>query len=350
MCFSKKKGRYTEGGILPFFCIFAYKNISFMAKIFVFTVSLDEGVSQMWHFKAENTLSIAQFILHNPETYADLLDYLPIGKKVSELTPPLLLRLIEESSIDGDSAYGFQIFDMTESDIVEAPTVVVDAVEGINPNFITSKQLKKLATVKHLYRSEDDALQALFNTPVELSESETLFIEQLQKQQQYSHSRSEMLDEKSLFNFVAPMLFLIRQSCEAIYELNGTQYNYPVKTFIKDMPIETSIDWLIYKGYEHDLEPLFVLEANWQRPASINDDRVALAKMLAVMHLFPELPALYGGYFWSASSFHFCLLQRQTDHSFVFHSDNGLTTHNQVGTIYKTLKYLLSLKPTRTNA
>ena len=111
--------------------------------------------------KAENILSIAQFILQNPETYAELLDYLPIGKKVSELTPALLLRLIEDSSIDGDSAYGFQIFEMSESDIIEVPTVVVDAVEGINPNFITSKQLKTLATVKHIYRSEDDALQGL---------------------------------------------------------------------------------------------------------------------------------------------------------------------------------------------
>ena len=314
-----------------------------MSKIFVFTVSLDEGVSQMWHFRAENTLSIAQFILQNPEDYAELLDYLPIGKKVSELTPALLLRLIEDSSIDGDSAYGFQIFDLTESDIVEVPTVVVDAVERINPNFITSEQLKTLATVKHVYRNEDDALHVLFKTPVELSESETLFIQQLQKQQQYSHSRAEMLNEKSLFNFVAPMLFQIRQSCQAIHELNGTQYNYPVKTFINDTPIETSIDWLIYKGYEDDLEPLFVLEANWRRPASINDDRVIQAKMLAVMHLFPELSTLYGGYFWSASSFHFCLLHRQIDHSFVFHSDNGFTTHNQVDAIYKAFKYLLSI-------
>jgi hypothetical protein len=329
---------------LSFSFIFVRKNIQIMSKIFVFTVSLDEGVSQIWHFKAENTLSIAQFILHNPEIYTDLLDYLPVGKKVSELTPALLLRLIEDSSIDGDSAYGFQIFDMSESDIVEVPTVVVDAVEGINPNFITSEQLKKLAPVKHLYRSEDNALHVLFNTPVELSESETLFIEQLQKQQQYSHSRSEMLNEKSLFNFIAPMLFQIRQSSEAIYELNGTQYNYPVKTPISDMPIDTSIDWLIYQGYEHDLTPLFVLEANWRRPASINDDRVILAKMLAVMHLFPELPALYGGYFWGSSNFHFCLLQRQADHSFVFHSDNGFTTYREVAEVYKALKYLLNVK------
>jgi hypothetical protein len=321
-----------------------------MSKIFVFTVSLDEGVSQIWHFKADNTLSIAQFILQNAEIYADLLDYLPIGKKVSELTPPLLLRLIEDSSIDGDSAYGFQVFEMSESDIIEVPTVVVDAVEGINPNFITSEQLKKLAIVKKEYRSEDDALHVLFNTSIELSESEMLFIEQLQKQQQYSHSRSEMLNEKSLFNFIAPMLFQIRQSCEAIYELNGTQYNYPVKTSINDMPIETSIDWLIYQGYDHDLDPLFVLEANWRRPASINDDRVILAKMLAVMHLFPKLSALYGGYFWGSSNFHFCLLQRQADGSFVFHSDNGFTIYSQTGTIYKALKYLLSPNPTPPNA
>jgi hypothetical protein len=152
-----------------------------------------------------------------------------------------------------------------------------------------------------------------------------------------------MLNEKSLFNFIAPILFQIRQSCEAVHELNGTQYNYPIKTSINDIPIETNVDWLIYKGYEHDLEPLFILEANWRRPSSINDDRVVLAKMLAVMHLFPELSSLYGGYFWSSSNFHFCLLQRQTDHSFVFHSDNGFTTNREIGDIYKTLKYLLSL-------
>lgn len=314
-----------------------------MSKIFVFTVSLDEGVSEMWHFKAENTLSIAQFILQNPDTYAELLDYLPMGKKVSELTPTLLLRLIEESSIDGDSAYGFEIHEIDESEIVEVPTVEVDTTESINPNFITRDQLKTLATVKWIHGSEDDALQILFNTPLELAESETLFIEQLQKQQQYSGLRSEMKDEKSLFNFIAPILFQIRQSSEAVHELNGTEYNYPIKTSVNAIPIETNIDWLIYKGYEHDLEPLFVLEANWRRPATINDDCVVLAKMLAVIHLFPELPALYGGYFWGSSSFHFCLLQRQTDHSFVFHTDNGFTTYNQVGDVYKALKYLLSL-------
>ena len=322
-----------------------------MSKIFVFTVSLDEGVSDMWHFKADNTLSIAQFILQNSEIYADLLDYLPVGKKVSELTPALLLRLIEDSSIDGDSAYGFQIFEILESNIVDVPTVVVAAVEGINPNFITSEQLKKLARVKKEYRSEADALQILFNTPVELTETETLFIQQLQKEQRYSHSRAEMRDEKSLFNFIAPMLFHIRQSSDAVYNFKGgTHYNYPIKTTINDIPIETSLDWLIYEGYEHDLHPLFALEANWQRPSSINDDRVALAKMLAVMHLFPELTTLYGGYFWSASSFHFCLLERQTDHSFVFHSDNGCATHNQVEAIYKALKYLLSLKSSHSDS
>lgn len=314
-----------------------------MSKIFVFTVSLDEGVSEMWHFKAENTRSITQFILQNPEAYAELLDYLPIGKKVDELTPTLLLRLIEESSIDGDSAYGFEIHEITESDIVEVPTVIVDTTESINPNFITRDQLKTLATVKWIHRSEDAAFQMLFKTALELSESETLFVQQLQKQQQSSSSWGAMKDEKSIFNFIAPMLFQIRQSSEAIHELNGTQYNYPIKTSINDIPIETSIDWLIYKGYEHDLEPLFVLEANWRRPSTINDDCVILAKMLAVMHLFPELPTLYGGYFWGSSSFHFCLLQRQIDHSFVFYTNNGFTTYNQVAEVYKALKYLLSL-------
>lgn len=343
MCLGKKKGLILRGVLCPFFCIFAHKNIPIMSKIFVFTVSLDEGVSEMWHFKAENTLSITQFILQNPETYAELLDYLPIGKKVDELTPALLLRLIEESSIDGDSAYGFQIFEITESDIIEVPIVVVDADEGINPNFITSEQLKTLATVEKIYRSEDEAFHILFNTPVELSESETLFIQQLQKQQRNSHSRSEMKDEKSLFNFIAPMLFQISQSSEAVHELNGTEYNYPIKTTVNDIPIETSLDLLIYKGYEHDLEPLFVIEANWRRPSTINDDRVVLAKMLAVMHLFPELPSLYGGYFWGSTSFHFCLLQRQIDNSFVFHNDNGFTTYHQTAEIYKAFKYLLKL-------
>lgn len=315
-----------------------------MSKIYILTVSLDEGISAMWHFKAENTLSIAQFILQNPDTYADLLDYLPVGKKVNELTPALLLRLIEASSIDGDSAYGFEIHKMDESEIVDVPTVSVETVETINPNFITSEQLKTLAKVKWIHRSEDDALKVLFNAPTDLSESETLFIQQLQKQQQYSHSRSEMLNEKSLFNYVAPMLFHIRQSSEAAHELNSTQYNYPVKTIINDIPVETNVDWLIYTGYEHDLVPLFILEANWRRPSTINDDHVVLAKMLAIMHLFPKLPALYGSYFWGSTSFHFCLLQRQTDHSFVFHSDNGSTTYHQTTDVYKAFKYLLNVK------
>ncbi len=314
-----------------------------MAKLFVFTVSLDEGVSEIWHFKANDTLSVTQYILDNPKTYDKLLDYLPVGKKANELTAATLLRLIEESSIDGDSAYGFQIFEMDTSDIVEVPDSTVEKIESINPNFISDEQLKSLATVKKFYRSEDVAFNNLFKSNIPLTDVENDFIKKMSEHQRSSRAYSEMRDEKSIFNFIAPLIFQINQSSENNFNLNETTHNYPIQTIINNNLIKTQLDWIIYTGYDSDPQPLFILEANWKRPSSIRDDQVILAKLIATLHQFPKIETLYGGYFWGSSSFHFCQLTRKQANTFEFHTNNGFTTYHQLSEIYKVLKYFLHL-------
>jgi hypothetical protein len=315
-----------------------------MTKLFVFTVSLDEGVSEMWHFRATDTLSIAQFILNNRKEYADLLDYLPIGKKVEELTAATLLRLIENSSIDGDSAYGFQIFEMDESEITDIPKSEIEALEPINPNFISDEQLKSLASVETFYRSENTDFNNLFNTPLILSETETLFIQKMSEQQRHSRTFYEMRDEKSIFNFIAPIVFQIRESTPYTDNLNSEFHQYPIKTVVNEAEINTHIDWMIYSGYDTEPNPIFILEANWQRPSSLREYQVILAKLLAVMHQFTELKILYGGYFGSSNSFDFCQLKRQENNTFEFHISKGFTTSHELTSIYKALKYFLTLK------
>lgn len=315
-----------------------------MAKIYVFTVSLDEGVSAIWHFRATDKLSIAQYILDNRKDYDDLLDYLPAGKKVGELTAATLLRLIEESSIDGDSAYGFQIFEMDDTDITDIPKREIDTHEPINPNFISDEQLESLASVKTFYRSEDDDFNTLFNTPLILSETETQFIQKMSEQQRNSRMYAEMRDEKSIFNFIAPIVFQIRESTPDTDNLNFEFHNYPITARINEKEMSTQIDWLIYSGYDFEPNPLFILEANWQRPSSLRDDQVVLAKLLAVMHQFPQLKTLYGGYFGSSYNVDFCQLNRRENNAFEFHIGKGFSTYHELTEIYKALKHFLTLK------
>ena len=316
-----------------------------MSKLFVFTVSLDEGVSELWHFRASHELAIAQFILDNPKTYADLLDYLPIGKKINKLTAATLLRLIHDSSIDGDSAYGFQIFELQEPDaIADVPDTPVETAEIVNPDFISTEQLKTLGDIEVLYQSEDPSFNALFDpTLTPLSESENHFIQQLSAQQRQARLHYTLRDEKSIFDFIAPIVFQIRQSIDRPFDAPNTFHNYPIQTQISETAISTHIDWMLYSGYESQPKPLFILEANWTRPMSVRDDRVILTKLLATLYQYPHLETLYGGYFWSSSSFHFCQLRRQPNGSFEFHTNRGLSTSHQVLEIYKAFKYLINL-------
>jgi hypothetical protein len=246
-----------------------------MSKIFLFTVSLDEGVSQFWHFKADNELAICQHILDNIASYEDLLDYLPIGKKINELTAALLLRLIENSSIDGDSSYGFQIFELTESDIVPVLDSNASETEVFNPNFANSEQIKSLVKTNKSYRSQQTDLLKLTASDAVLSDAELDFIQKLQEQRRYSSF--SLRDEKSLFNFIAPIVYQIKLSAHSSLELNSDCHNYPLKAVINGQTVSTQVDYMIYKGYDYDCLPLFILEANWHRPHSIMDYDVILA-------------------------------------------------------------------------
>jgi hypothetical protein len=316
-----------------------------MAKIFILTVSLDEGVSDLWHFKAENELSIAQYIVDHATIYAELLDYLPIGKKTNQLTAATLLRLIEDSSIDGDSAYGFQWFEMDTTDMVEVPNdVSIPTNEPIHPHFISEKQLKSLAKVKWFHRSEETTFQQLFHDAAELSESEQHFIKNMENESRNSRIYNAFRDEKSIFSFIAPIIHQIKQSSKG--DIHETAHNVTIQTMVDDKPIQTTIDWMIHKCDYGDDEvelPLMAVEANWKRPASIRDDQVILAKMIAIMHHFPALTSLYGGYFWGASSFHFCELRRNNTKTFDFHTSKGFSVSHELTPIYRALKFILYL-------
>jgi hypothetical protein len=316
-----------------------------MAKIFILTVSLDEGVSDLWHFKAESELSVAQYIVNHQTIYAELLDYLPLGKKTHQLTAATLLRLIEDSSIDGDSAYGFQWFEMDATDIVDVPNdVSIDTDEPINPHFISKQQLKSLAKVKWLHHSEEPTFQHLFYTATELSESEQQFIKNMENECRNARIYNAFRDEKSIFSFIAPIIHQIKQSSKG--DIHETAHNLTIQTTIADKPIQTTIDWMIHKCDYGDDEvelPLMAVEANWKRPASIRGDQVILAKMIALMHHFPTVQSLYGGYFWGASNFHFCELRRNDRGTFDFHTSKGFSVSHELTEIYKAFNYILYL-------
>ncbi|MEO0043629.1 MAG: hypothetical protein RL329_3077 [Bacteroidota bacterium] len=316
-----------------------------MAKIFILTVSLDEGVSDLWHFKAESELSVAQYIVNHQTIYAELLDYLPLGKKTEQLTAATLLRLIDESSIDGDSAYGFQWFEMQTKDITKVPNdVSIERHEPINPHFISEEQLESLAKVEWLYRSEETAFQQLFHDAAELSASEQHFIKNMENECRNSRIYNAFRDEKSIFSFIAPIVHQIKQSSKG--DIHETAHNVTIQTTIDDKPIQTTIDWMVHKCDYGDDEvelPLMAVEASWKRPDSIREDQVILAKMIVLMNHFPTIQSLYGGYFWGASNFHFCELRRNDTGTFDFHTSKGFSVSHELTEIYSAFKHILCL-------
>jgi hypothetical protein len=92
-------------------------------KIYQVVGCLDEGVSRSWHFRAETEWHVAEFIARNYQNYPDLFDDLGIEVysrygDAEPITAEVILNAIDESHIDGDSAYGYEIFEMEESDII----------------------------------------------------------------------------------------------------------------------------------------------------------------------------------------------------------------------------------------
>jgi hypothetical protein len=104
--------------------------------------------------------------------------------------------------------------------------------------------------VKTFYRSENADFNTLFNTPLILSETETQFIQKMAEQQSHSRAYNEMRDEKSIFNFIAPIVFQIRESTPDTVNLNSEFQNYPITATINGKEINTQIDWMVYSGYE----------------------------------------------------------------------------------------------------
>jgi hypothetical protein len=93
------------------------------------TESLDDGVRNMWYFKASNKFEVAEQIWTGDQNrYYELMKALgwkPGAKKYERPSPFLILEEIDDSHIDGDSKSGFQLFeiDLSQDDLIEATDV-----------------------------------------------------------------------------------------------------------------------------------------------------------------------------------------------------------------------------------
>ena len=89
-------------------------------KLFLLTECIDEGVMRMWYFHADSILEVAESIVNGDQNrYYDLVQRLgwrPGARRYETPTPNEILERINDSHVDGDSASGFQLFEINLDD------------------------------------------------------------------------------------------------------------------------------------------------------------------------------------------------------------------------------------------
>lgn len=301
-------------------------------KIFIITASLDDGMPDMWHFRASDQLSVAQYILSNPDRFEDFFEQLGVDSKHNLLTPHSLLHFIENAYVDGDSAYGFEINEINESEIMDVPTVQVTPSDKLIIDFISDEQFEQLAKVKFHYRDKYPKFDTLFEQMQPFTSTEHSFLEDMKH-----FGRRRLMGEDSLLYFIQPMIEALKPFKNELF------HNLPLQTtFHKTLPVETTIDFGILSNQSMPNTPVFIMENNWHRPRGVRFENVIMAKKLIIMNNFPAINQIWGLYFANSMSPYFTILNRQTDGSFEFHQSENLYIERDIEKIVNAFKFLLN--------
>jgi len=142
-------------------------------NLFILTASIDEGVMELWTFKAANKYQVLQYIVQNAWDYIKLFDKMRLFPD-DVTTPEQLLKIIDNSHVDGDSDYGFELHQVSEDEICviknglekqavkkpereNPPESAIPTIPKFHFAEITLDELRKIVEFKHNHKASYDA-------------------------------------------------------------------------------------------------------------------------------------------------------------------------------------------------
>jgi hypothetical protein len=150
-----------------------YRKFIMNQNLFILTASIDEGVMDLWTFKAANKYQVLQYIIQNAWDYIKLFDKMRLFPDDVK-TPEQLLKIIDKSHVDGDSDYGFELHQVSEDEICvikngsekqevkklereKAPESAMPAIQKFHFSETTFSELQKIVEFKHNPMASYDA-------------------------------------------------------------------------------------------------------------------------------------------------------------------------------------------------
>ncbi len=340
-----------------------------MLKIYQLVACLDEGVSYSWHFRAKSEWHVAAYIVDNYWDYPEAFRYLGLEaysryEDEEPLTPEILLNAIGESSIDGDSAYGFEIFEMTEEEIVSTnnedmlPTSENTEVYSFQPtghknypyktfvpfHHLDYHDITKWVKLKWLRLKELEGYEGFeewLSKAPEITEEESVVLAKIaEKSQHYAYGET-ILDK--LAKFAIPMVNLA--------EIEGDRYSVfydrLLEGVVGDTFLKGRVAMMIGKGYGEPTEIDFILhESSFRGTPNSADYAMIMGQMLVAMHFdkYGHKPTSMRGAYTMNRSWHTFILEKKEDNHFVLYEYDSLSLY-RLEDIKKIYRFLKAFKP-----
>lgn len=304
-------------------------------KIYQVVGCLDEGVSRSWHFRAESPWHVAEYITRHYQDYPELFEDLGIEvfsryREIAPLTPEVILNAIDESCIDGDSAYGYEIFSMDEEDILTTDNAHLNPPKDLKDFMFTSTgdkhfpyrkfalfhqmnfyALNKFVTI-NWNRVVEEGTENYFETWLakypELTTEEEKTLQILAKKATYH--RNYRRGFETLAKFVVPLLNLAaidNHNYKVFYDeiLEGTLNGFFVKG---------RVDMCIGKGWHEPHNIDFIMHHNEMQDFLGNPLSTLIAQLLAAMYEFKR-QEIKGAYVLN-STWYFVGIEKTGEHTF----------------------------------
>lgn len=304
-------------------------------KMYQLVACLDEGVIYSWLFRAESEWHVAKYITDNYWDYPEVFKHLGLDansyyEEEEPITPEVLLNSISESSIDGDSAYGYEIFEASDEDIIPTNNAELVPSEDYklylnhftgHKNFpyktflpfhqVDGYVIDKLANFKWhhherlvIYQGFSDWLAKVPET--EITENELIVLEKLAKESSRYSWGTSIFDK--LANFTVPLVQLAQIS-DFRY---GVFYDRLLEGVVNEHLLKGRVAMLIGKDYGETPAPVeFVLHcSSFRGSPNSHPYAMLLAQMLVAMEK-DNLSVMRGAYMLN-SSWQFYMLEKDS--------------------------------------
>jgi hypothetical protein len=311
-------------------------------KIYQVVGCLDEGVSRSWHFRAKSKWHVAEYMVRNYQNYPEIFDDLGIETysrygEIDEITPEVLLTAIGDSHIDGDSAYGYEIFELEEEDIQTTDNEHLNAPDDHKKwlwcatgdkhfphrnfalfheiNFYALKNLVKMDWNRYEQEGNEEYFSEWLAQCPEITEAEEQKLAELVEKAAFYRNYNKGFE--TLAKFVVPLVNLANIDNHT-YQVF---YDRIIEATINNFLLKGRIDMCIGKGWYEPHNIDFILHHAHLQDHLGHPLSTLLAQMLAAMVEF-ERQEIRGAYVMN-SIWHFVAIVKKSDTDFRLYEYRG---------------------------